>query len=702
MIIAKKYTDKLEKIISNINDSREYFKDNYKRYTEFRKFIFLTSLSQADKDLLETLQKPVLEFNMLEAYLSRILGEFYNQEPSFKSQPVDINQIDPQTMQVVEGICRNILNEANYYSSFQYDIFKKQMSGGFAVAKVFTDYQHEESLDQIIYLESIEPTLTGFDKKAKFSHKGDGDFCFEITPMYKEEAENYFNIKLDDVKFQRTNNKDADALGGFSWSYKNSKNEGIIMVGTYYEKVKKKAKLVQLTNGQVMLLDDYERKISQWNDEGYMEQPASIKGKPRDTTITNIDRYYVIENQVLDRDETDYKYLPLVFFDGASAMIQDNSNAITQVTRPYFYHAKDNQRLQNFAGQNLANELENMTQAKLMASLESVPDQYLDAYKDPQKANVIPYYDYNPKIPTQKLTPPQIVQRQPIPPQIAQAFEMAKGNNQAILGSYDASLGINDNQLSGKAIENGAMMSNAAVQPYITAHMQGLNQIAKICVDLIPKYYTTPRTVPIVLADGKRDFMEINTQNSPQMNFKEHALQIRIEAGPSFAVQKKMSLQQIIATAQAMPIFNEFFSNMPGALKILIDNFEIRNVEQLQQLAEDYVKMRQQQMQQAMQMQQQQQQKPQIDPNQVKMMDIQRKAKKDEMDYQTDVIQAQNENLKIQLEANQSHAHNIAQMAKAEAEEFNDKTELALKVKDMHHKHNKEIAEMNNYNQASN
>ena len=56
-----------------------------------------------------------------------------------------------------------------------------------------------------------------------------------------------------------------------------------------------------------------------WND---ITVPPSTIGKPRKTMIDTICRYRVIENQVLEYEETDFSHLPLVFIDGHSLMIK--------------------------------------------------------------------------------------------------------------------------------------------------------------------------------------------------------------------------------------------------------------------------------------------------------------------------------------------------------------------------------------------
>ncbi|CAB4127222.1 hypothetical protein UFOVP85_61, partial [uncultured Caudovirales phage] len=74
--VAKRYQDNLARIKKVVRNTHDYFKDNYDRYNEFRKFVFESSLTEDEITLLMTMNRPQLEFNVLEAYISRLLGEF--------------------------------------------------------------------------------------------------------------------------------------------------------------------------------------------------------------------------------------------------------------------------------------------------------------------------------------------------------------------------------------------------------------------------------------------------------------------------------------------------------------------------------------------------------------------------------------------------------------------------------------------------
>ena len=87
--------------------------------------------------------------------------------------------------------------------------------------------------------------------------------------------------------------------------------------------------------------------------------------------------------------------------------------ALSQMTRPYVYQAKGVQMLKNFAGQTIGAEIENMVEHKFMAAIESIPEDYRDAYDNPQQAQTLVYNAFYDKNPEQPLPPPREIQRTP-------------------------------------------------------------------------------------------------------------------------------------------------------------------------------------------------------------------------------------------------------------------------------------------------
>lgn len=695
MAIAAKYTSQLDKIKDSVEQAYTYFRPNYERYHQFMRFVYKSTLTEDDIAVLATLGRPQIEFNMMEAYISRLRGEFSRMEPGVIIRAKDgYDDVDPQLISVLEAHFKSILGDPDN-DGMSYDVYTDLLVGGFSVVEVYTDYISEMSMDQKIFIQrAFDPTLCGFDPLARKSHKGDGNFCFQLFPKEAEDVEREYGSKaLNGLKYARS-------FSGFNWSYRAAKKD-IVLLCDFYKKDYKKQKITKLSNGRVVSVKHYEELLEMWEQAGHIEQAPVPIGKTRETILEEITRHRFSGAELIDVTKTNYKMLPLVFFDGNSAILRDNSDASAeQMTRPYIYNVKDAQRLKNYAGQCLANELENTIEHKIIASVESVPEDYLDAYINVQKPATLLYnafYEGDPNVP---LAPPREIMRTPIPPQISETFQMSDNLIQGILGSYDAALGIQNNELSGVAIMQGAMHSNAAAMPYTVGFMKGWNRVCQINLDLIPKYYLTPRSLPTVHPDGKRSYQVINKIGNPFMNYDPLSLDIKVEAGVNFAVQKQISLETIIQLMQTSEAFAAFI-NTKG-LGILLDNIEIRGIDGLRQAAGEFMKETEQRQAQAQQMAQQEAQQ-QIDPKQIMAMQAQAemakvKQKTDAREQETQVQlvkistddavknkMADIEMLKVMAEIQGSGVDQALKQEKTDAENARTAVEMAISTSSHHH-----------------
>ena len=637
--VGKRSADKLDSIKKSVRESYDYFEDNYKRYHQFKKFVYKTTLTTEDIAVLDDLGMPQIEFNKVEAYISRLRGEFSKMQPGFVVRPQEtIEEIDPRLIKVLEGHFRALLNDADN-DGFSYDVYTDALVGGFSVAEVYTDYVSPMSFDQKLFVERVfDPTMCGFDPLARKSHKGDGQYCYQLFPKTVEEAVSMYGSEAKKgLRVSRT-------LGGFNWSYK-SQQQDIILICDYYCKEYKKKKIVKLTNGRTVTVDDYEKLVALWDENGYFEQAPQPVGKSRVSDFEYIRRYRLSGGKVIGAMDTNYSMLPFVFFDGNSAVIRDNDQACSQqITRPYIYNLKDAQRLTNYAGQSLANELENTIEHKFIAAIESIPEDYMDAYINVQKPSTLLYNAFMDGDPSVALPPPKEVARTPIPPEISRTFEMSDKLMQSIIGSYDAALGINNKELSGVAIMQGAMHSNAASMPYTVGFIKGLNRVAQIAMDLIPKYYVTPRSLPVVSPDGKRSYEIINKPGTPKVNYDIYSLGVKVEAGVNFEVQKQISLETIIQLMQSSESFKAFMNEK--GLGVLLDNIDIRGIDALREMAGEYMEEIAQRKAQAEQMQQQQLAQ-QVNPQQAMMIQAQVEQEKVQQKREQAELEAQVELTKV-------------------------------------------------------
>ena len=408
---------RLAKMKANIERTNISWKENAKRFHQFQKFCFKTAITASDKSSLNIVQKPIIEFNIVNAPLSRQCGEFSKQEPSIEVSAKAGKKVDPAILEFLDGHIRYILDESKKRNT-QYNIYRDSMSGGYSTVEIETEYEDEMSFDQVLRVKrSNMPTMIGYDPMAREVDKSDAEFYYKLFPMEKERFKQaYPKVPLDQLDFLKVD-------GAFNWSFRNQ-DQYVIVLADYYEKVRTKKKIVRLANNETMLKTEYEEKLKQWNEESHIEQPPAIIDE-RESEFVHIRRSRFMQSEILEEKDTMFKYNNLVYVDGDSVVIQDEDNAnMEQFTKPYIYHAEGLQRLINFTGQVIANDFENMVQHKFMIAEEALPTQEeaLEVWNNTQEPGLLVHKYYSDINPEKPLPVPTAVQRVPLPPEVSNIF----------------------------------------------------------------------------------------------------------------------------------------------------------------------------------------------------------------------------------------------------------------------------------------
>lgn len=688
---------KLAKMKANIERTNLYWKPNAKRFHQFQKFCFKTAMSTSDKSANDSVQKNTLEFNIVNAPLSRQCAEFANQEPSIEVSAKAGKKVDPALIEFLDGHIRHVMDETKKRNT-QYNVYRDTMSGGFCNFKLSTEYEDELSFNQVIKLTRTNmPTMIGYDPMAQEVDKSDAEFYYELFPMEKELFKSrYPKVALDELSFVKVE-------GSFSWAFRNQ-DQYVVVLADYYEKVRTKKKIVKLANNDSMLLSEYEEKLEKWKAESHIEQaPAIIE--ERETEFTHIKRTRFMQSEILEEKDTLFKHNNLVYVDGDSVNIQDEDNAnIEQFTKPYVYHTEGLQRLINFTGQVIANDFENMTMHKFMIAEEALPTQEdaQEAWDNVQQASLLVYKATSDINPDKMLPIPQTVNRVPLPPEVMATFSSGMQMLQNILGSYDATLAQSNQQISGAAVVETATLSNGSAMPYVINYMQSLTTVANGIVDLIPKLNKGPRELPIIRKDGKKFNVKVNQEGGLPIQYDSSHIQVTVEAGVNFAIAKNKALQQLTLLMKISPEFAEFMNDV--GLETLLDNIEFRNSDLLRSKVDKWKQMKAEQKKnqpdpevmkaQALQKQVELQEKQinnQAQLTQIKGEEVSAKTALETERLIIDKEKIDNDRLEMLMKMGESKDKLQIAETKAEAEEARARADLGLKE---HHQHHTQFIEL--------
>ena len=350
---------------------------------------------------------------------------------------------------------------------------------------------------------------------------------------------------------------------------------------------------------------EYEAFKEAWKEHSMLALPPVIDR--RKTTITEIWHYRFIPGQLLEKPKKlPFTILPLIYFDGNSHIVQNK-----QVTRPYIYQAKGAQNMKNLAAMAMMQSIQTKPRSRLLMSKESIPQEpaYRESLTNPQSsAAAIVYNSKGETTQNESLNPPIPLNFPEFGAELLQLYKDMDQTIQMILGNFDHQIGMNQRDLSGKAIVEGATQSNNAAMPYVINFMASMTQVSKGIIEVIPKLYNNERSMHILDDDGISKTITINKKDQEEtaLNYEANDFKVVVKSSVNFEIQKNRSFDNI-TTLMSLPEPNQFkqFFGGPAATDLL-DNMTIRNQDSLKikfiEFQEDQERMMAQNEQKAMMM----------------------------------------------------------------------------------------------------
>ena len=703
--------DKLKELKEYVTYGYDYFKDNYITFNNNIRKTYVTNISESQRRVLIGLDKPDIEANMSQHFLSRILSIVYKNNPSLRAYHSEIDNPSSDLISFFEGHGNAILHDS-YKDMWQNSIIKDCLSGGMGVGEVCVVNKDDNPFFRMLKLKRIEPSLAGFDPMAVLPNKSDGRFYYKIYVKTEKQIKKEFSrINIDEIQASPSDFK------GFKWSYK-GQTEKIIRCIEFFLKEEIKEKVVLLSNYSTFTQKEYEEILKVFEQVKILGLPRDYLGNINENILpeslkrrakvknlfkeyiekgmfpTQIDeasaikneihKYNFLESTIIDHVVTDYSYLPGVFFDGNSVTCAEegeNLDNVSQHIAAYLKNTDGVQQLVNSAIQSWANELDLSVPAKFMLEENSFPTPrpgIVDPFRYPQASVLYIYKGFKNNDPNIRLPAPIIMNRPELPRHIIEALSMAPSLMQNILGAYDSVVRDDSAIISGKALEKSMINADSAAKPFYTGYFNGLDQVATIMSDMIPKIYKIPLKYPVFNnAEHSSTYFDIEKYDPDELKMR-----LKLEAAGSSEAEKENALTQLRNANSSFPIVAKFLDNEDNLVPIL-KNLDIQGKETFLENANAFVTN-----------EKTEKQNPPPEDAESKYVDnefeVQKeenmiRAKKVQDEYEINTKKIEIDKLKLALE-NDKNETNKAKIA----------AELAIKTDDLnktHHLKNLEIAD---------
>jgi hypothetical protein len=527
--------------------------------------------------------RPCLTLNKLPAFVDQVLGDQRQNRPSIHVHPVesDATTVQQKTgaqpaqplqgrmkntagtkdytnADVLSGLIRNI--ETTSDADSHYDrAFQHAVESGFGWLRVITAYSTDDAFDLDIQIKSIRNRFAVLMDPSGLSESdfSASNYCFVLELMRRKE----FTKRYPDAGVTDLGTGNAS---GLSWWI----DEDMVMVAEYFYREPVTRRLLQLSNGNTVWHDD----IKDIEDE--MAQQGITITRERKVKTYKVMWAKITGSDILEGPvDVPFRTIPIVPVFGKDVTIE-NETYYRGLTR----YGQDSQRMHNYwftaATERvaLAPKAQWVIDAKSIEGLESI-------WSSANRKNwsYLPYRHRTDVPPPRREQPPQM------PNSELQLVTYASDEIKATIGMFDASLGQQGNETSGKAILARQRQGDRGTFAFIDNLNRAVRRVGKLCVEAIPYTYDAERIIRIKFPDGGGDWIRVNQVIRDRQTGKDIVLHdlaegkydITVMAGPSYQTQRLEAADSLMQFVQAVPaaggvVLDLIAKNMdwPGAEEI--------------------------------------------------------------------------------------------------------------------------------------
>lgn len=477
--------------------------------------------------------RPTLAFPRCHTFVQQVSNQARQQKPSIKISP-RLDQ-DQDTADVYEGLARYIQYTSSAEMAYETAI-EYSAGASFGYYRFLTEYADDDSDDlNLIVVPVLDPTqVYGILIPACFNRKPMWGFVVEDMP--KEE----YRAQYPESQLGASLNWDEAAKGAEGWI-----GEDTVRIAEYWTVEEKKQK---------------------------------DKGRPQyEVKFCKINGV-----EVLPGSETDWlgSSIPIISVLGKQ-MIVNGKPQLSSVVRPQ----KAAQQLINYSKSRIAETLSIAPVSPFMAAIGQIEGQ--EAAWMAMNKSLTPVLFYKPTDVNGQMVPPPARQVYEPPIQSLSAFVAQEVDDmKATTGIYDASLGANGNETSGKAIQARQVQGSMSTMHFLDNLGRSLKKGGEMIVELIPKIYDAAREIQILGEDEEPRIVKVN-QDYADKNGKKKRHDLRkekfvpiISMAPTYDSKRLETFNTLQTLVQAapnlLPIFGDVMfknSDMAGG-DIVADRFK--------------------------------------------------------------------------------------------------------------------------------
>tara|TARA_R110000737_G_scaffold230580_1_gene244108 strand:+ start:12304 stop:14421 length:2118 start_codon:yes stop_codon:yes gene_type:complete len=537
-------------------DGASYWKENWELAEDDLKFISGDQWPESVKNERELEQRPCLTNNVLPTFVEQVIGDQLQNKPSIKINSTDVTRVpdrntgeqttlkiqslssnkEYELAEVLQGIIKNI--EYNCDAEDAYDVaFQSAVEGAFGYLRVRSDYLADDTFEQDLLIEAIENQFSvTIDPSAKKPDKSDMMWCFIDDQMLKED----FKEKYPTASIEPVNSDSVDEVG--SWF-----SEQTVRVSEYFVREPVTKKVALLSDGRSMYMEDIKDVVDE-----LMEKGITIVRE------RNVKTFKTIWRKITGRDvlegpiELKVSTVPVVPVYGKSTTIKKK-----KIYRSAIRHSKDAQRMANYWDSAATEAVALAPKAPFSGTPEQI-EGFEDEWENANTSN-LSFLTFNPQTPGDR--GPQRQQPAIVPSAEISMSMQSSDKIKSTMGMFDASVGAQGNETSGRAIIARQREGDTGSFRFIDNLSKAIRRVGRLLVELIPTVYDTERVVRLKFPDDTEDFVKLNEQifddeSGEWITISDLSIgkyDVVVTTGPAYSTQRMEAADAMMQFAAAVP-----------------------------------------------------------------------------------------------------------------------------------------------------
>jgi hypothetical protein len=526
--------------------SSEYWQEQRQLAAEDMRFRVADQWPIDIKTQRELEKRPCLTINRIPQFIRQVTNDERQNRPSIHVTAKGENA-STKTADIIEGLIRSIESEnadVAYDTAFDY----AASTGGPGWIRVLNDYEDYNTFKQKLKIKRVlDPNSVYVDPYFQEPDGSDIQWAFVVEDYSPEEYKAAFG-DYTEVEGLAEFYSPGDDMA--EWT-----SEKNIRVAEYYQIIEEDRVLLQLSNGE----EKFEDEVSEADRELAIRKRTVSYPKVHWTKIN-------AKNILEERSDHKGRYIPLVPVLGEE-LIVDGKRSLSGVIR----YAKDPQRAYNYWTSAQTEMIALAPKSPFLIAVGQLKG-VEDFWKDLNTKNraYLPYKETS--VDGHMVPVPTRLSSEPPIQATAVSRAQAADDLKATTGLYDASVGAKSNETSGRAILARQHEGDVANFHLIDNLTRSIRHVGRICVDLIPYVYDTPRVERIIGIDQKEKQVRIQSSLNPNVPAVQGDQQqisdaeriydvgvgkydVTVVVGPSYSTRRQEAAISMVELTRNFPIF---------------------------------------------------------------------------------------------------------------------------------------------------